>query len=328
MRADRLLAILLLLQGRGRLTARDLAGRLEISERTIYRDLGALEAAGVPIVVTRGRYGGCTLLAGYRTDLTGLSAAEARALFVARASSHQQDLGMGETGDAALLKLLAALPAAARQDAERALARIHLDADVWFQSAESVPYLAAAQEAIWEDRRLALAYRHSDGTIGEVVVEPLGLVAKARVWYLVALHAGALRVYRVGRIQRAALREERFVRPHEFDLRAFWGEWRDRFERSIPRYPVTVRVAPEALPRLQALLGEEVRIDMDGASKPDSAGWRLIPVAFERAEDARRAILGCAGRIEAVAPEALRHSVLEGIAALAGLHSAGAAPST
>jgi predicted DNA-binding transcriptional regulator YafY len=327
MRADRLLAILLLLQSRGRMTAQQLAERLEVSERTIYRDLGSLEAAGIPLEVVRGRRGGCALIAGYRTELMGLSAPEVRTLFVARAASHLQDLGLAAASDAALLKLLAAVPAEVRADAERALERIHLDADVWFQSAESVPYLSLVQDAIWRDRRLALTYRHSSGAIGERVVEPLGLVAKARVWYLVATHSDGTHVFRVGRIQRATLLDEQFNPPPDFDLHAFWNDWRTRFERSIPRYPARLLVSPEALPRLQTLLGEEVQIALDRASPPDAAGWREVPVAFERLDDARRAVLACGGQVEALAPAELRRGVTAAIDALAALHVSGDAHS-
>jgi predicted DNA-binding transcriptional regulator YafY len=327
MRADRLLAILLLLQSRGRMTAHQLAERLEVSERTIYRDLESLDAAGIPLEVVRGRHGGCALIAGYRTELTGLSAPEMRTLFVARAASHLQDLGLAAASDAALLKLLAAVPAEVRADAERALERIHLDADVWFHSAESIPYLSLVQDAVWRDRRLVMTYRHSSGVIGERVVEPLGLVAKARVWYLVAAQSDVTHVFRVGRIQRAILLDEQFTRPADFDLHAFWTDWRARFERSIPRYPARLRVSPEALPRLRALLGEEVKIALDRASPPDEAGWREVAVTFERLDDARRAVLACGGQVEALAPAELRRSVTAAIAALAALHASGDAPS-
>jgi predicted DNA-binding transcriptional regulator YafY len=321
MRADRLLSILMLLQARGRMTARDLAERLEVSERTIYRDVDALGVAGVPIVVERGRLGGCSLLDGYHTDLTGLTATEARTLFVARAVSHLADLGLDAAGDTALPKLLAALPAAYRPAAERALERMHLDAEIWFQAAEPTPYLAVAHDAVWQDRRLQLTYRHGDGRITADVMEPLGLVAKARVWYLVAhMQEGAFRVFRVSRIQEAVLLDEHFARPAGFDLRVYWAAWCAAFERSIPRYPVIIRVAPEAMPRLQALLGEEVDLHLEQATPADAAGWRTVPVAFERVDDARRALLGCGALMEVIAPWELRESILQAAESLIALY--------
>ena len=321
MRADRLLSLLLLLQTRGRMTARDLAQRLEVSERTIYRDLDALSAAGVPIYVERGRHGGCMLVEGYRTDLTGLTDVEVRTLFAARAVSHLADLGLDAAGDAALLKLVAALPTVYRPVAERALERIHLDADVWFHATEDVPYLSVVQEAVWQDRKLHLVYRRGSGTITEGVAEPLGLVAKARVWYLVAREAGSMRVFRVSRIQDAALLDEHVTRPDGFDLRTYWAAWCAEFERSIPRYPVTVRVAPDAIPRLRQWLGEEVQIHVEQASPPDATGWRTIPVTFERVDDARRALLGCGTLAEVLEPRELRASIAKAAAGVVALYS-------
>ena len=321
MRADRLLSLLLLLQMRGRMTAWDLAQRLEVSERTIYRDLDALGAAGVPIYTERGRHGGCMLVEGYRTDLTGLTDAEVRTLFAARAVSHLADLGLDAAGDAALLKLVAALPAVYRPVAECALERIHLDADVWFHTAEEVPYLSLVQEAIWLDHKLHLVYRRSNGTVTAGAAEPLGLVAKARVWYLVATEAGSMRVFRISRIQDATLLDERFTRPQGFDLRAYWAAWCVEFERSIPRYPVTVRVAPDAMPRLQHLLGDEVNMHLGQASPPDARGWRTIPVTFERVDDAHRALLGCGTLVEVVEPWELRESIAEAAADVAALYA-------
>jgi predicted DNA-binding transcriptional regulator YafY len=322
MRADRLLSILMLLQARGRTTARDLAQRLEVSERTIYRDMDALGAAGVPIVVERGRLGGCSLLDGYRTDLTGLKDEEVQTLFLARAAGHLADLGLDAAGESALLKLLAAIPPGNRAAAERALERVHLDPQVWFHDVESTPHLALVHDALWREQRLRITYRRGDGAVTTRALDPLGLVAKARVWYLVARKDGdAMRVYRVSRIVDAAALDEHFTRPVGFDLRAYWSAWCARFERSIPRYAVTIRVAPEAMTRLHALLGEKVQVHLERATAPDAAGWRTVPVAFERFEDARRALLGCGPLMSVVAPRGLRDSVARAAADLLALYA-------
>ncbi len=321
MRADRLLSILLLLQAHGRVPARELSRRLEVSERTIYRDLDALSAAGVPVYTERGRYGGCAIVEGYRTDLTGLTGIEARTLFAARAVGYLSDLGLGDAGEAALLKLLAALPDASRRDAERSLARFHLDPDVWFHAPEPAPYLPLLHEAVWQERRLRLTYRRSSGTMTDSVVEPLGLVAKARVWYLVAVEGASMRVFRVARIQEATLMTERFTRPDGFDLPSFWTTWRAEFERSIPSYPVVVRVAAAAMPHLQDLLGEEAVIHLEQASPPDALDRRVIPVTFERIDDARRALLGCGVLVEAIEPRELRARLVESSAVLSALYA-------
>jgi predicted DNA-binding transcriptional regulator YafY len=192
---------------------------------------------------------------------------------------------------------------------------------VWFHTAEALPYLSVAQEAVWQERRLLLRYRHGSGQTTRAVIEPLGLGAKARVWYLVAAEAGMMRVFRVARIEEATILDEHFARPEGFDLRTFWSTWRDAFERSIPRYPVILRVAPEAIRRLQALLGEEVEIHMERASPPDGAGRRTVPVAFERLDDAQRALLGCGGLVEAVQPAELRAGIAAAARWVTALHT-------
>jgi len=217
-------------------------------------------------------------------------------------------------GEAALVKLLAALPAASLPDAERELARVHLDPDPWFQDSEPAPYLPLVHEAVCQERRLHLTYRRGNGAITVGVAEPLGLVTKARTWYLIAREAGAMRVFRVARIQQATPLDDQFGRPEGFDLAAFWETWRADFVSRIPRYPVTLRVAPAAMDRLGQLLGPEVIITLEEATPADEAGWRTVHVAFERADDARRALLGCGSLVEAVEPPELRKS----IAAVAG----------
>src|SRR5512147_2861952 len=153
MRADRLLSLLMLLQARGRMTAQELARELEVSERTIYRDINALSASGVPVYAESGPGGGCALLDSYRTNLTGLTADEARALFMLSIPAPLDQLGVGQELRAALLKLSAALPSSRRPDEERARQRIHIDSLAWFQGEDPVPHLHTLQQAVWQDRR-------------------------------------------------------------------------------------------------------------------------------------------------------------------------------
>src|SRR3954447_10877315 len=260
MRADRLVAMLMLLQARGRMTARDLAEELEVSERTVYRDVDALSIAGVPIYAERGPGGGCALLDGYRTNLTGLNEAEVRALFLQNAPAPLSDLGLGKAVNAAMLKLSAALPAAHRQDVELMRQRIHLDSAEWFRHEEPVPYLPMIQEAVWQECRVDMVYRRADGQQSRQYVEPYGLVAKASIWYFVGSSAAQshvygvsrvktarkqLRTYRVSRVLSAELTQEHFERPSGFDLPSYWAEWSREFEKSLPSYPVNVRVSPD-----------------------------------------------------------------------------------
>ena len=311
MRADRLLSLLMLLQIRGRLPAHELAKRLEVSERTIYRDIEALSAAGVPVYTESGPGGGCVLAEGYRTNLTGLTEAEVRTLFMSSASGLLADLELGQALEAALLKLLAALPSAHRQDAERSRQRIYLDVAGWHPPEEAGPYLRTLQEAVWNDRRLLLTYRKANGEIIERLVDPLGLVAKAGIWYLVGAMKGEMRVLRISRVQAATITEEPCQRPEGFDLATYWAEWSSQFRASWPQYPVTVRVAPEFVPILPQVLGEGIHTLLQQADPPDASGWITLTLTFETFEGARTSMLGFGTNVEVLEPQELREGVAE-----------------
>jgi predicted DNA-binding transcriptional regulator YafY len=320
MRADRLLSLLLLLQTRGRMTARELAERLEVSERTIYRDITALGIAGVPVYAERGPGGGCCLLDGYRTTLTGLSEAEVRTLLMSTVSRPLADLGLGPALDAALLKLLAALPSARRSEAERARQRLHVDTAGWGQGEEPVPQLRTVQEAVWQDRRLRIRYG-SPRDISERVVDPYGLVVKAGIWYLVACSDGEMRMFRVSRIQQAELLDELFARPPDFDLVAHWIEACERFEASWGRYAATLRVAPEMLDHLAAHMREGERRALEQASEPDGEGWVTVTLNFDSFEAARSRALGLGTLVEVLEPLELRAAVSDSAAQLAAFYA-------
>jgi predicted DNA-binding transcriptional regulator YafY len=237
MRADRLLSILLLLQMHQRITARELATRLEVSERTIHRDMEALSTAGIPVTAERGSSGGWSLLAEYSTNLTGLTEAEIQALFLTRPSHLLADLGLHQASEAAFIKLLAALPSLSRRDAEYVRQRIHIDATGWHHTDENVSCLATLQEAVWQERKVSLTYQRGDGPIVERMVDPLGLVAKGSTWYLVAAVDGEVRTYRISRMQGASLTSEPCIRPRDFDLAAYWAQSSTNFVANLPRYP-------------------------------------------------------------------------------------------
>jgi predicted DNA-binding transcriptional regulator YafY len=323
MRADRLLSILMLLQARGRLTAEQLADELEVSVRTIYRDLDALSAAGVPVYAERGPGGGCSLLEDYRTTLTGLTQDEVRALFMLSIPAPLAELGVGQELKAALLKLSAALPASRRADEERVRRRIHLDSVEWFQASEPVPHLGTIQRAVWEDRRLHLSYRLPFDARGEWRVEAYGLVAKASTWYLVCARNGHIRALRVAHVLDARLADESFERPADFDLAAFWKAWCVEVEDTRPFYPVTVRVAPGLGPWLPHFFGEQIRAAVAQAGSPDAAGWLRLTLPFETLEDARARLLGFGGAVEVLAPPALRDSVQDYARQIVALYPVG-----
>ncbi|MEJ2736004.1 MAG: WYL domain-containing protein [Anaerolineae bacterium] len=242
MRADRLLSILMLLQTRGQMTAQQLSEEVEVSVRTIYRDLDALSAAGVPVYAERGPGGGCALLDSYRTTLTGLTQDEVHALFMLSIPAPLAELGVDQELRAALLKLAAALPDARRHDEVRARQRIHLDSEGWFETKEPVPHLQTIQQALWQDHRLHITYRLPREAQAGWLIEPYGLVAKGNTWHLVCVRDGHMRVYRVSRVLDAAVMPETFERPASFNLAAFWRDWCAQVEENRPHYPVTVRV--------------------------------------------------------------------------------------
>ena len=323
MRADRLLSMLMLLQTRGRMTAQELAEELQVCERTIYRDIDALSASGVPIYAERGPGGGCALLDSYRTNPTGLTSDEVRALFMLSIPAPLDKLGVSQELKMALLKLTAALPASRRHEEERTRQRIHLDSSWWFQPEEPVPHLQTLYQAVWQDRRLRLTLLLKFGgfeTEIERTVAPLGLVAKASVWYLVCGVDERLRVYRVSDVLAASLTDEHLQRPDGFVLADYWKTWCQELEQNRPRYPVTLRIAPDFVPLLSRLLGDHVlaRITL---TRSDAEERIILTLPFETLEDARSRILGWGRAVEVLEPSALRLSVADYAAQIVALYS-------
>jgi predicted DNA-binding transcriptional regulator YafY len=304
MRASRLVSFLLVLQTRGQLTAVELAERLEVSERTVQRDAQALAAAGVPIVSVRGPAGGYRLDRGYRTKLTGLDAAEAEALFVGPAA----ELGLGRELAAARLKLLASLPAELQERAGRAGRLFHVDTRGWFREEDRVPHLPVIAGALWRGRRLDMRYRE-----GPVVVsrrlDPLGLVLKAGVWYLLARRRGEERVYRVSRIVSATERAEGSTKPPDFDLASAWASHSEAFERSVPHVGVTVRV-----PRSQVRYLRGARVVDDG-ERP------TVVAQFDGLDHAFRSLMAWGADAEVLAPQELRDRIVAAAAETAALYA-------
>jgi predicted DNA-binding transcriptional regulator YafY len=309
MRADRLLSILLLLQTRGRMKAGDLADRLEVSERTIYRDLDALSAAGVPVYAERGPGGGCVLRPGYRTDLTALSDSEVASLFASTAGHLLDDLGFRPALQNALVKLEASLPGARRADAQQARSRLHIDLASWFGSPARTAELAKLRDALFADRRVDLVYRRADGSQSRRQVAPLGLVVKGGIWYLVASGGDAIRVFRASRIAKVVLTPERFERPARFDLAAFWAQWSRDLIAGIPQYRVTLRLSRSALPILREVFGD--RGDEAIATGRRDRGYLRVEMTFDSLVAACGSLLGIAGVIDVVEPHELRRAIRE-----------------
>ncbi len=336
-RADRLIALVLLLQARGRMTAADLAARLEVSVRTISRDLAALSTAGVPVTTERGPGGGVALPERYRVDLTALNRDEASALFLSTLPGPLADLGAGRTLDAALRKLSAALPPVLQREAEVARQRLHLDPSDWWRPPEPVPHLRTFQEAVWHGRRLRVTYARPGGGTVTRLVDPYGLVAKASVWYLVAgttpdaegvssPDPPPTRVFRVSRVRTAELLDDLARRPDGFDLATFWTAWCEAFERGRPSYPVLLRVKTALLPVLPHIFGEGIRAAIADRDRrdADADGAVVLPLTFENREAACGRVLGLGPLVEVLSPPDLREHVAQRAAAIAAVYGTGA----
>ena len=305
MRADRLVSLVLLLQARGRLPARVLAAELEVSVRTVYRDIAALNTAGVPVVTESGPNGGCWLLDGYRFPLRGLSADEASALLVLGVPAAVAELGLADALAAAQRKI-----SITSGNGDREPELVHLDMPRWFHGAEHVPHLPALASAVRERRQLRLGYRRGDdGPETTRVVRPLGLVNKAGVWYLVASGAerdGNPAVFRVGRVASARALADSFARPPGFDLAAFWAEWSASFQASRPKAEVRVRASPGALAAFPEVFGDVVRPALGAAGPADAAGFREVTLTFEHETAAATRLAGFGGQVEVLSPASVR----------------------
>jgi predicted DNA-binding transcriptional regulator YafY len=308
MRASRLLSLLLLLQTRGRMTAQELAEELEVSVRTVYRDIESLGSAGVPVYADRGPAGGYQLLDGYRTRLTGLTGDEAGTLFLAGMPGPAAALGLGSVLAAAQLKLRAALPGELADRADRVRERFHLDAPGWFRTDEPTPHLATVADAVWQARLLEVRYRRWKAP-REVTrtLSPLGVVLKAGRWYLVAAFRDRVTAYRVVNVLEAALLDEPAQRPAGFDLAGFWRDWTEQYERGVYTAQATVRMTPEALARMAYVFPPEMsRAARAGAGPPGDDGWLTTTVPIESLRHGHIELLKLGADAEVLDPPELR----------------------
>ncbi|MFI0369902.1 helix-turn-helix transcriptional regulator [Actinomadura sp. 1N219] len=321
MRAARLISMVLLLQSRETMTAGELARELEVSERTVYRDMEALSAAGVPVYAEQGRAGGYRLVGGYRTRLTGLTREEAEALFLSGLPGPAGDMGRGDAVAAAELKVLAALPASLRDAPSRAGQRFHLDAPGWFGESGPPPLLRDLARAVWEDEPVELRYRRKDTEVTRTV-EPYGLVLKNGTWYLVARVGGRPRTYRVDRVTDVRPTGSRFDRDEEFDLAAHWQEQAASFVRSMLREEVTVRLSPAGMRILRyAVEPYAARRAAEDAGEPDGKGWVVTTLPVESMAVAATEMMRFGPEVEVLAPPELREHLAERAARLADLYA-------
>ncbi len=304
---DRLLALVFLLQRHSHLTARELAERLQVSERTLYRDINDLSLAGVPIYGEGGPAGGYTFLPDYHLHIAGLNEDELSTLFFSEGPRPLSDLDLHTAREVALAKVLSTLSERGKQRAAEIQERLHVDPTGWNFPVDEVPHLRAVQDAVWQNRRLSLVYRQESGNIMTPLVDPLGLVVKAGIWYLIGATHETIRPFRIARIQQIDVLQETFNRPKGFHLAEYWTEWCTRF---LPSYPVTLRISPDAVPRLFQLFGEAQSSRLL-RSEPDASGWRTVSLVFETMETARATLLGFGPQALVEEPRELRASVME-----------------
>jgi predicted DNA-binding transcriptional regulator YafY len=293
------------------MTAAQLARELEVSVRTIYRDVDALSESGVPIYAERGPHGGVRLVDGYRTRLTGLTDSEAEALFLSGLPGPAAELGLGTVVAAARLKVLAALPPELRTRASRISQRFHLDAPGWFQNSESAPHLQTLSTAVWEDRCVDVCYVRSDGRQVERQLEPLGLVLKGGVWYVVAGTTGEPRTYRVSRMESASLLDTRFVRPEDFDLGTYWTASIAAYESGVDRLAMVIRVRPDRLEALSEVIGVRAMAGAIPTGDPDPDGWTRLRLRMEWPEEAHGQLMRLGSDLEVIEPADLRLKMAE-----------------
>ncbi|HET6741960.1 MAG TPA: WYL domain-containing protein [Kribbella sp.] len=311
MRAERLLRLLLHLQTRGQSTVAQLAVALAVSPRTIQRDLDALSLAGVPVYSIRGRGGGWALLPDYRSRLTGLTPSEVMSVFVGATAHVLADLGLDASSDLAVTKLIASLPEGTRREAEYARQRLLIDHAGWDDRREIPRWLDLSRQALWEERRLSITYGEAHDGRGPFAVAPLGLVAKARTWYLVAARTdGRLRTYRLSRVTSAELTNDTFTRPAGFDLAEYWTQSQRDFQALRPSYPIVLKVRDHAVRRFRPI----------EPLLPTDDGWWIVHADLESPHEACAAVLAQAGAAQVVAPPELIALVREAAERLAAAH--------
>ncbi len=305
MRADRLLSIILLLQTRGKMTAKALAEELEVSRRTILRDITALSFSGVPVYSEGGHGGGIALVEEYRTTLTGLNTMEVQSLFVSSNNDALRDVGLGDAGERLLLKLLAALPNMHHSTADHIRQRLMIDPTWWWHDSSISPFWEEMQRAVYEDRMIETEYENFEGKIARRTLAPYSLICKSSVWYLLAERDGELRTYRVNRFHSVRLLEETFTRRPDFDLPTYWRARAQDFESLPSEYRCTLRIHPERISFIKWLMPGRWELIADA----DDKGWITIFLSMNSDLLAKMLVFGLSGFVEVVEPMELKAAV-------------------
>ena len=305
MRADRLLSIILLLQTRGKMTAKALAEELEVSRRTILRDINAISFSGVPVYSEGGHGGGFSLAEEYRTTLTGLNTKEVQSLFVSSNNEALRDVGLGDAGERLLLKLLAALPNAHHSTVDHIRQRLMIDPTWWWHDASISPFWDEIQRSVYEDRMIKAQYENYDGEIGERVLAPYSLVCKSSVWYLLAERDGELHTYRVNRFHSMQLLDGSFTRRPDFDLPTYWRTHIQNLENFSSGYHCFLQVHPDRISFIKSLMPGRWEMVADAEDK----GWKTISLSMDSELQAKMLIFGLVGFVKVVEPGELKEAV-------------------
>lgn len=320
MRADRLLTLMVMLQNHQRMTAGELAERLGVSVRTIQRDVDVLSSAGVPVYTERGRGGGLRLHGGFTTRLTALSPEEAEALALVSVPSALADLHVGRELGSAVEKIAAAIPAVHQLRARHARHRLMFDTMPWFHEGSpdaAVERLEVLRRAVWSDTVCRLDYQRGDGARKRYRVEAYALVSKVDLWYFVGRTGNGMRVFRLSRIHRLEVADERFSRDPHFDLPRFWQRWCRRFEtRPIARYWVTLALTRAGRDRLLERYGGWHRSALSPWN--DALVRNTVTLDLESEDTAAKVVFELSGAAQVQAPEPLRHLIHERARAVLG----------
>lgn len=300
MRADRLIAILMHLQSHGRTSGRVLAEKLEVSERTIHRDMEALSAAGVPVYAERGSTGGWELSEGYRTNLTGMKQKEALSLLLSHSGFIARELGRQQDFDSAILKLLASMPVAVQDQVRSAHRKIHIDTAGWGETTTRPEALQPVQEALVADKKLSFTYFAKERSRKRTVM-PLGLVLKGKTWYLVARYNRSNRIYRLSRMTNTRILPETGQIPVEFDLERYWAESTRDLIHGFPNFRARLKVRGDYLDWLTSL--PYVEITELGRNKE----WVQVDADLLEADRAVAILMPFGTAIEVIEPLNLRH---------------------
>jgi predicted DNA-binding transcriptional regulator YafY len=319
MRAERLVALLFTLYSKRSATVAELAKAMDVSERTMHRDIAALRDTGVPLWTEPGRHGGVRLVDGWRTHLDGLTSREAVAMFAMGVPQALAELGLGTAMSAAHAKLFATLPPVLREQAQALAQRFHLDAPGWFRRADDAEHLAAIAKAVWEQRRIEITYGRQGKTVRRTL-QPLGIVLKAGVWYLIAEVDGDLRTYRVARIDAVDETDQRFERPPDFDLVAWWQRSSAQFERSLWTVSAQIRLSPAGVRALPSVLDTAGVQALERAGPPAEDGWTDVTVELEEPHIAAVQLIPLGDEVEVVAPPAVKAAFVAIVQRMADRH--------